>query len=205
MADNSNALRRSRRKDSRAKRQQSLDAIEAITASAEPISFPAVAQRAGVSVSFLYAQRELAERIAEARDRQRQAGRDRAWQLPARSLVTEQSLRVELANAKDQVRRLTEQIAVLHQRVERQLGAEADAARGLTLAPALDELEQRAGELEAQNHQHRQHIARLEAEGRELAETLEAARAMNREMMSELNRRPPTKQTARRSFSGGDR
>lgn len=205
MADNSNALRRSRRKDSRAKRQQSLDAIEAITASAEPISFPAVAQRAGVSVSFLYAQRELAERIAEARDRQRQAGRDRAWQLPARSLVTEQSLRVELANAKDQVRRLTEQIAVLHQRVERQLGAEADAARGLTLAPALDELEQRAGELEAQNHQHRQHIARLEAEGRELAETLEAARAMNREMMSELNRRPPTKQKARRSFSAGDR
>ncbi|HVM15705.1 MAG TPA: DUF6262 family protein [Egibacteraceae bacterium] len=190
MADNSGALRRARRADGRLKRQHALDAIEAIEASGEPISFPAVARRAGVSVSLLYADRELAGRVAAARDRQRQAGRDRAWQLPARSLVTEQSLRVELANAKDQVRRLTEEIAALRQRLARQLGAEADAARGLALAPALDELEQRAAELEAENHRQREQIARLEADGRELADTLEAARAMNRELMNEMNRQP---------------
>lgn len=191
MADNSAALRRARRTDARLKRQQALDAIEAIEASGEPISFPAVARRAGVSVSLLYADRELAGRIAAARDRQRQAGRDRAWQLPARSLVTKQSLRVELANAKDQVRRLTEEVAALRKRLARQLGAEADAARGLALAPALDELEQRAAELEAENHRQREQIARLDADGRELADTLEAARAMNRELMNELNRQPP--------------
>lgn len=72
----------------------------------------------------------------------------------------------------------------------RQLGAEADAARGLALAPALDELEQRAAELEADNHRQREKIARLEADCRELADTLEAARAMNRELMNELNREP---------------
>lgn len=188
MADNSAALRRARRADGRLKRQHAVDAIEAIEASGEPISLPAVARRAGVSVSLLYADRDLAGRIAAARDRQRQAGRDRAWQLPARSLVTEQSLRVELANAKDQVRRLTEEVAALRQRLARQLGAEADAARGLALAPALDELEQRAAELEAENHRQREQIARLEADGRELADTLEAARAMNRELMNELNR-----------------
>lgn len=191
MADNSAALRRARRTDARLKRQQALDAVEAIEASGEPISFPAVARRAGVSVSLLYADRELAGRIAAARDRQRQAGRDRAWQLPARSLVTEQSLRVELANAKDQARRLTEEVGALRKRLARQLGAEADAARGLALAPALDELEQRAAELEAESHRQREQIARLEADGRELADTLEAARAMNRELMNELNRQPP--------------
>lgn len=146
---------------------------------------------------MLYADRDLAGRIAAARDRQRQAGRDRAWQLPARSLVTEQSLRVELANAKDQARRLTEEVAALRKRLARQLGAEADAARGLALAPALDELEQRAAELEAESHRQREQIARLEADGRELADTLEAARAMNRELMNELNRQPPPTRAAR--------
>ncbi len=198
MADNSAALRRARRADARLKRQQALEAIETIEASGEPISFPAVARRAGVSVSLLYADRDLAGRIAAARDRQRQAGRDRAWQLPARSLVTEQSLRVELANAKDQAHRLTEEVAALRKRLARQLGAEADAARGLALAPALDELEQRAAELEAENHRHREQIARLDADGRELADTLEAARAMNRELMNELNRQaPPTRARAK--------
>ncbi len=189
MADNSAALRQARRKDSHSKRQQALDAAEAIEATGEPISFPAVARRAGVSVSFLYADRELAGRIAMARDRQRQAGWDRAWQLPPRSLVTVQSLRAELANTKEQVRCLAEEVAALRQRLARQLGAEADSARGMALAPALEEMEQRAAELEAENHRQREFIARLEAAGRELAETLDAARGMNRELMNELNRR----------------
>ncbi len=190
MPDNSAALRQARRKDSRLKRQAALDAIEVIEASGKAVSFPAVARSAGVSVSFLYAERELAGRIATARERQRQAGRDRAWQLPARSLVTEQSLRVELANTKDQVRRLVEELTTLRQRLARQLGTEADAARGVALIPALDELEQRAAELEEENHRHKEHIVRLEADSRELADTLEAARAMNRELMNEINRRP---------------
>ena len=70
----------------------------------EPVTFPAVARRAGVSVSLLYADSELAGRLSKARSRQRDAGADRAWRLPARSLVSEQSLRADLAkqqNPKD--------------------------------------------------------------------------------------------------------
>ncbi len=203
MADNSAALHRARRQDARIKHQRASEAITAIESSGEPITFPAVARRAAVSVSLLYADTELAGRIATVRDRQRQAGRDRAWSLPARSLVTEQSLRVELANAKDQARRLTAEAGLLRERLARQLGAEADIARGHAIAPALDQLEQRAAELEAENHRQRQHIARLEADGRELAETLDAARAMNRELMSELNRHPTNKQTAPRGMHKG--
>ncbi len=189
MADNSAALRRSRRRDSRDKRQRAADAIEAMEKSGEPITFPAVARRAGVSVSLLYADTDISSRIATARDRQRQAGAERAWKLPSRSLVTEQSLRSELANAKERARRLAEEVTVLQERLGRHLGAGADAARDQAVGPLLDQLEQRAAELEADNHHQRQRIAHLEAETRELTETLDAARAMNRELMSELNHR----------------
>lgn len=197
MADNSAALGRSRRQDSRAKRQRAADAIEAMEQGGEAITFPAVARQAGLSVSLLYADPELAARIARSRDRQRQAGRDRAWRLPPRSLVTEQSLRAELANAKDQIRRLVEETQVLRERVSRQLGEGADMALGRTVSPLLDQLEQRAAELEADNHRLRQQISHLEGEVRELSDTLDAARAMNRELMNELNRSDP------RSGGGG--
>lgn len=189
MADNSAALRRARRHDSRAKRQRAADALDAMERSGEAITFPAVSRRAGVSVSLLYADADLSSRIATARDRQRQAGGARAWRLPVRSLVTEQSLRVELANVQERPRRLADEVAVLRERLSRQLGAAADIARGEAVGSLLDQLEQRAAELEADNHRHRRRIAQLEAECCELGETLDAARAMNRELMNELNRR----------------
>ena len=188
MADNSAALRRTRRQDSQSKRRRAAAVLEAMDQSGQEITFPAVARRAEVSVSLLYADRDLASRIATARNRQRQAGRERAWRLPARSLVTEQSLRVELANTKEQARRLSAEVTVLRHRLARQLGADADVARGTMLTPLLDDLEQRAGELEATNQSLRRRIVELEGEINELTETLDAARSMNRELMSEINR-----------------
>ena len=188
MADNSSALRRARRNDGATKRRRAGDALSAMERSGEAITFPAVARRAVVSVSLLYADAELSSRIAIARDRQRQAGADRAWRLPARSLVTEQSLRTELANAKERARRLAEEVTVLRERLGRHLGGVADVARGEALSPLLDQLEKRTAEFEADNHRQRRRISQLEVEVRELTETLDAARAMNRELMNELNR-----------------
>lgn len=188
MADNSAALSRARRRDSSMKRERATAALKTLAETGDPISFPAVARRAGVSVSLLYADADLAARIAAARDRQRQAGTDRAWQLPARSLVTEQSLRTELANTKDQTRRLTDEVTVLRDRLARHLGADADIARGRQLTPLLDQAETRAAELEADNNTLRQQITQLQDEVRELNDTLHAARATNRELMNELNR-----------------
>jgi chromosome segregation ATPase len=188
MADNSAALRRARRRDSTTKRHRAAETIDTFERSGEPISFPAVARRADVSVSLLYSDRDLAGRIAAARDRQRQAGQRRAWQLPARSLITEQSLHTELANSKEHVRQLAEDVTVLRERLARQLGADADAARGQAIRPMLDELEDRAAELESDNHALRQRITRLETDLRELTDTLQAARSVNRKLMTELNR-----------------
>jgi chromosome segregation ATPase len=188
MADNSAALGAARRRDGETKRRQATEALEAMVSAGEPISFPAVARRATVSVTLLYADPALASRVAEARDRQRLAGRDRAWWIPSRALVTEQSLRTDVANAKEQVRRLTEEVGLLRERLARDLGAEADIARGRMTSPLLDQLEERAAELEAANSSLRRRVAELENETHDLAEDLQAARTMNRELMSELNR-----------------
>jgi chromosome segregation ATPase len=188
MTDNSHALKRARRQDSQAKRRKAAEILQAMIDAGEPVTFPAVARRAGVSVSLLYADSELAGRLSKARSRQRDAGTDRAWRLPARSLVSEQSLHADLANAKDHIRRLNQELALLRDRLARQLGAEADTATGRALSPLLEQLEQRAADLEAGNARLRERIAELQDALRESGETLEAARAMNRELMAEINR-----------------
>jgi chromosome segregation ATPase len=169
----------------------------------DPIRFPAVARRAGVSVSLLYADTTLSSAIATARDRQRQAGPERAWRLPARSLVTEQSLRAELANAKERARRLAEEVAILRERLSRHLGAGADIARAEALSPLLDQLEQRNAELESEIHRQQKRVRQLESDTRELNENLDAARAVNRELISELNRKLPAPAGRSRPPGGG--
>ncbi|MGH9055799.1 MAG: hypothetical protein ACRDYY_08065 [Acidimicrobiales bacterium] len=84
MTDNSAALRAVRRRDALAKRQRAAQAIQTMIETGIPSRSPP--SRTGPCFA-----------IAQARDRQYQAGAQRAWRLPARSLVTEQSLRADLA------------------------------------------------------------------------------------------------------------
>ena len=188
MADNSDALARARRRDSRAKRARAAEALRAMLETGEAVTFAGLARRAGVSVSLLYADKDLAAKVAEARDRQRQAGSDRAWRLPARSLVTEQSLRTDLSNAREQVRQLQEDAVLLRQRLARTLGTEADIARGRATAPLLDQLEDRAAELEGDNARLRRRVSELETEVLEANDSLESARVANRDLMALVNR-----------------
>ena len=205
MTDNSAALQRARRREGQTKRRRALAALQAMTEAGEAIGFPAVARRAGVSVSLLYADRDLLARIADARDRQRQAGAERAARLPTRSLVTEASLRTDLANAKEQNRHLSEELVVLRDRLARELGADADHFRGRPTNPALDMLEERAAELETDNARLRQQVGQLEAGTSELADNLDAAREMNRELMNEVNRRAATLADPGRTEASGPR
>ncbi|MHB1598685.1 MAG: DUF6262 family protein [Acidimicrobiales bacterium] len=190
MADNSAALAAVRRRDARAKQERAAQTIQAMIEAGEPVTFPAVARRAGVSTSLLYAHPELSAAVATARDRQRQAGAQRSWHLPASSLVTDHSLRADLANAKEQARQLSQEVDLLRARLARDLGARADLARSGNHGLLLDQSEQRCAELQADNARLRKQVAVLEAETTELAETLDAARAMNRELMGAVNRSP---------------
>lgn len=187
MSDNSRGLKRARRQDSNVKRRRANETLQAMIDAGESITFPAVARRAGVSVSLLYADTELANRLSEARHLQRAAGDDRAWRLPTRSLVTEQSLRADLANAKDQVRRLSEEVALLRDRLARGFGAETDRSSGRTMSPLFEQFEEQVATLETDNAQLREHICELEGTLQESTQTLEAARAMNRDLMTQIN------------------
>jgi cell division protein FtsB len=190
MADNSAALAAVRRRDARAKQQRAAQTIQAMIEAGEPVTFPSVARRAGVSTSLLYAHPELSAAAATARDRQRQAGAQRSWHLPASSLVTDHSLRADLANAKEQARQLSQEVDLLRTRLARDLGARADLTRSGNHGLLIDQSEQRCAELEADNAGLRKRVTMLEAETSELAETLDAARAMNRELMGAVNRSP---------------
>lgn len=53
---------------------------------------------------------------------------------------------------------------------------------------SADRLEDRAAELDADNHQLRRPISDLETELRDATDSLQAARAANRDLMSMLNR-----------------
>lgn len=77
MADNSAALRGGRRQDSRDKRGHAAEALSAMEQTGEAITFPAVARRAGVSVSLLYSDANLASRIVTLTDRDDAADRPR--------------------------------------------------------------------------------------------------------------------------------
>lgn len=188
MTDNSAALARARRQDSLTKRARAERTLTHMLEGGEPITFAAVARQAGVSVSLLYADKTLASRVADARDRQRQAGPQRAWRLPARSLVTEQSLRAELANTKEQLRQVHQEVGLLRDRLARNLGAEGDLARGRFATTMLDEAEQRAAQLAADNIALHKQVAQLGADLREAHDSLGAARAANRDLMNMLNR-----------------
>ena len=184
MADHSAALRRARQTDSRTKRTRTRQALTGMIETGEPVTFAALARKAGGSVSLLYADVDIATRVAEARDRQRQAGRDRAWKVPPRSLVTEASLRAELANTKERARQLAEEVQSLRSRVALTFGAEADAANGQHLGAVTAELEQRVTVLVQENGGLRRRVSELDATIRDLTDTLDAARAANRDLMS---------------------
>jgi len=76
----------------------------------------------------------------------------------------------------------------LHERLTHQLGADADLVRGREISPLLAQIEQCAAELETDNHRLRQQITQLNSDVRDLNDALDAARAMNRDLMNELNR-----------------
>lgn len=86
------------------------------------------------------------------------------------------------------MRQLQEDAVLLRQRLARTLGTEADIARGRATAPLLDQLEDGAVELFAENARLRERVSALEAELGEAMDSLEAARIANRDLIALVNR-----------------
>ena len=188
MTDNSAALQRARRREGQTKRRRALAALQAMTEAGEAIRFPAVARRAGVSVSLLYADRDLLARIADARDRQRQAGAERAARLPTRSLVTEASLRTDLAVAQNEIRRLRAERDKLRGRLRLQLGAEIDGPDRADLIARVAALEAASRQFAAERDARAAEASHAQRRVLELEDELTAARESLRRAIRQANR-----------------
>ena len=183
------ALKAARAKDSELKRRRTLAALEALEASAESITFTAVAKAAGVSTWLVYAE-GIREHIDAARHRQAHHGAAPAPTPSAKRTTTSDSLRTDLAIAQEQIKTLRAERDKLNQRLRLQLGAELEA-------PDRAHLTARVADLEAINRQlvaerDARAIETQTAKGRvtELEDELSAARESLRRVIKAQNRTP---------------
>lgn len=138
------ALKAARARDSQAKRQRALAAVEAMEAAGTPVTFPGVATAAGVSTWLVYAQ-GIREHVEAARRRQADHGVAPAPAPgPNHHRATPASLRTDLAVAREQTKALRAERDKLLHRLRLQLGAEI-------AGPDRAELIARVAELEAVN------------------------------------------------------
>jgi chromosome segregation ATPase len=183
--DNAEAMRRARRVDSERKRRLVLAAADAQLEAGRHPTIAGIARQAGVGRKFIYDHPDLRAGIElkAAQSTSRQAS-----DIVASARVTGASLRAELENARAQNHRLSRQIKALETRLSKAEGARLVADELLpedVVAQLADQqLTARVAELDQQLFEAREQL-------RHTAEELEAARAINRELMQQANRLRP--------------
>ncbi len=179
--DNAEAMRRARRVDSERKRRLVLAAADAQLEAGRHPTIAGIARQAGVGRKFIYDHPDLRAGIElkAAQSTSRQAS-----DIVASARVTGASLRAELENARAQNHRLSRQIKALETRLSKAEGARLVADELLpedVVAQLADQqLTARVAELDQQLFEARERL-------RHTAEELEAARAINRELMQQAN------------------
>jgi len=177
MAEHTQRLAALRRLDSADKARRVLAALDATLGTGEPLTIAALARRAGVSRRFIYDHPELR---AEAGRRSAQAADRHTAATTASARVTVASLRADLTNAKAASHRLTTEHAALSRRLGQLLGQDALAG----LDPATSDTSTASGRLS----QLEQALFEAGEQLTQRTEELQAARQINRELISRLNR-----------------
>ena len=184
------ALKAARAKDSELKRRRALAALQTLETTGAAITFTAVAKAAGVSTWLVYAE-GIREHIDAARHRQSNHHRG-SGTLPAPSTqpATSDSLRIDLAIAREQIKTLRTERDKLQQRLRLQLGAELEAPDRAHLGARVADLETINRQLVAERDART--IEAETAKGRvsELEDDLSAARESLRRVIKAQNRAP---------------
>jgi Family of unknown function (DUF6262) len=168
------AMRQGRQADSARRRQRVLTAIDQATATGGEISVSAIARAAGVDRTFIYRHRDLLEHLhAHA-----------VTPTPTEAVVpavTRASLQADVLAAHERAHRLNARIQHLEKRLSEALGDQAWRESGLATPVDIDALKQQITRLEQQ-------VIDLRLTIEERDDDLAAARATNRELMTQLNR-----------------
>ncbi len=143
-ADNSHHIVQAARRRSEYTRAKAIQALRVLDNSGQAVTFEAVAQRAQVSKSWLYAQPDLRAEIENLRAAHRQAPDSR---IPARQRSSDASLRQRLEAANARLRQLAEENRALREQLARALGEQRsatsprpprtgpDSSRSVTIGP----------------------------------------------------------------------
>jgi uncharacterized protein YceH (UPF0502 family) len=162
-----------RRADSARRRQRVLQALNDTLGRGEQVNLSSLARRAGVDRSFLYRHSDLLGQLHGL-----QAQRPSTPGVgPA---VSRASLEADLLNAQQRSARLAARVQQLEQRLSQALGEQAWHEAGLGAPRETYQLDQRVVTLEQQ-------VADLRLQLEERGQELDAARAANRELMTQLN------------------
>jgi hypothetical protein len=106
-------------------RSKAVQALRELDRAGVPVTFAGVAQAAGVSRSWLYAQPDISSQIRRLREKTHGAGS--AGAVPAGQQATNASLRARLTTALDRNRQLADDNARLHRQLARALGDQRSA------------------------------------------------------------------------------
>jgi hypothetical protein len=179
MTNRAHPLAEARRSDSTRRRQQVLDTVARLANAGAEVSVSSVARAAGVHRSLIYRHPDLHAAIAAAADQPAPAD-------PTAPAVSRKSLHADLANLTSQLRRQDAHIRALEQRLAEQLGQTVWARSGLGAPPDTEALQAQITRLEQETTELRRQLADRDDE-------LDAARAANRQLITQLNARhkPP--------------
>lgn len=169
------AMRHGRQADSTRRRHRVIAALDRALAHGAEISVSGIARAAGVDRSFLYRHRDLLERLHALESAPPATG-----QAGGGPVVTRASMQADLLAAHERAARLDARVQHLEKRLSEALGEQAWRESGLGTPTDLDTLQQKITHLEQQAID-----LRLQLEERD--QDLAAARATNRELMTQLN------------------
>jgi hypothetical protein len=172
------AITKGRQADSARRRQRVIAALTKAAADGTEISVSSIARAAAVDRSFLYRHRDLLSKIHALEATPAAAGD------PSGPAVSRASLQADLLAAQERAIRLNARVQQLEKRLSEALGEQAWRECGLGDAPDLDQLRRQADGLQQQ-------IIDLRLKLEERDEELSAARAANRELITQLNHATP--------------
>ena len=168
------AMTKGRQADSARRRQRVIAALSKAVSDGSEISVSGIARAAGVDRAFFYRHRDLLAQLHALEATPPGAG---AGTGPG---VSRASLQTDLLAAGERAARLHSRVRQLENRLSETLGEQAWRESGLGTPADIDALNQKIIHLEQQAIDLR---LQLEEQGEELA----AARATNRELMTQLN------------------
>jgi hypothetical protein len=125
-SDNSRHIIDAARQRSQYTRAKAIQALRTLDAAGEPVTFESVAQKAGVSRSWLYTEPDVRAEIEQLRAAH---PRTPVSPVPARQRTSEASLLRRLEAANDRIRQLTQENKQLREHLARALGEQRATTR----------------------------------------------------------------------------